>query len=100
MEIVSLKPDALADIWEDIAKVARALERERQGERLVERLKARMAGIAEQSSSVGTRPRSAMIEWVDPLMAGGNWMPELVQMAGGENFDGQPKIHEHEDRND
>ena len=88
VEIVSLKPDALADIWEDIAKVARALERERQGERLVERLKARMAGIVEQSSSVGTRPRSAMIEWVDPLMASGNWMPELVQMAGGENLFG------------
>ena len=49
MEIVSLKPDALADIWEDIAKVARALGRERQGERLVEQLKARMASIAEQS---------------------------------------------------
>jgi iron complex transport system substrate-binding protein len=31
-----------------------------------------------------------MIEWVDPLMAGGNWMPELVQMAGGENLFGAP----------
>jgi iron complex transport system substrate-binding protein len=29
-----------------------------------------------------------MIEWIDPLMAGGNWMPELVQMAGGENLFG------------
>ena len=36
VEIVSLKPDALADIWEDIAKVARALGREGQGERLVD----------------------------------------------------------------
>jgi len=88
VEIVSLKPDALADIWEDIAKVARALGRERQGERLVEQLKARMAAIAEQSSAVRTRPRGAMIEWIDPLMAGGNWMPELVQMAGGENLFG------------
>ena len=34
VEIVSLKPDSLADIWEDITKVARALERERRGERL------------------------------------------------------------------
>jgi iron complex transport system substrate-binding protein len=88
VEIVSLKPDALADIWEDIAKVARALERERQGERLIEQLKARMASIAEQSGAARTRPRGAMIEWIDPLMAGGNWMPELVQMAGGENLFG------------
>jgi iron complex transport system substrate-binding protein len=88
VEIVSLKPDSLADIWEDIAKVARALGRERRGERLVEELKARMAGIAERSGAARTRPRGAMIEWIDPLMAGGNWMPELVQMAGGENLFG------------
>src|SRR4249920_937441 len=88
VEIVSLKPNALADIWEDIAKVARALGRERQGERLVEELKARMAAIAEQSGAARTRPRGAMIEWIDPLMAGGNWMPELVQMAGGEDLFG------------
>ena len=88
VEIVSLKPDALADIWEDIAKVARALGRERQGERLVKQLKARMASIVEQSRTARTRPSCAMIEWVDPLMAGGNWTPELVQMAGGENLFG------------
>ena len=35
-----------------------------------------------------TRPRGAMIEWIDPLMAGGNWMPELVEMAGAENLFG------------
>ena len=88
VEIVSLKPDGLADIWEDITKVARALGRERQGKRLVEELKARMASIAEQSGAARTRPRGAMIEWVDPLMAGGNWMPELVPLAGGENLFG------------
>ena len=88
VEIVSLKPDGLADIWEDIAKVARALGRERQGERLVKQLKARMASIVEQSRTARTRPSCAMIEWVDPLMAGGNWMPELVPLAGGENLFG------------
>jgi iron complex transport system substrate-binding protein len=88
VEIVSLKPDGLADIWEDIAKVARALGRERQGKRLVEELKARMARIAEQSGAARMRPCGAMIEWIDPLMAGGNWMPELVEMAGGENLFG------------
>jgi iron complex transport system substrate-binding protein len=88
VEIVSLTPDTLTDIWEDIAKVARALGRELQGKSLVEQLKARMASIAEQSGATSTRPRAAMIEWVDPLMAGGNWIPELVQMAGGENLFG------------
>ncbi len=69
--------------------------RERQGESLVEQLKARMASIAEQTGAARTRPRGALIEWVDPLMAGGNWMPELVQMAGGEDLfgaAGQPSL--------
>ena len=88
VEIVSLKPDALADIWEDITKVARALGHERRGERLIEQLKACMASIAEQSGTARTRPRVAMIEWIDPLMAAGSWMPELVQMARGENLFG------------
>jgi iron complex transport system substrate-binding protein len=88
VEIVSLKPDSLGDIWEDIAKVARALGRERQGECLVKQLQARMSSIARQSGTARTRPRSALIEWIDPLMAGGNWMPELVEMAGAENLFG------------
>ena len=53
VEIVSLKPDSLADIWEDIAKVARALGRERQGERLVE------AAESAHGRHRGAKPRSA-----------------------------------------
>src|SRR5262249_42320655 len=90
VEIISLKPDSLTDIWEDIAKVARALACERQGEHLINRLKARMTSIAKQSATARARPRAAMIEWIDPLMVGGNWMPELVSIAGGENLFGAP----------
>ena len=32
------------------------------------------------------KPRVATIEWLSPLMAAGNWMPELVEMAGGEKL--------------
>ena len=39
------------------------------------------------------RPRVAFIEWVEPLMAGGNWMPELVTVAGGENLFGEAGKH-------
>jgi iron complex transport system substrate-binding protein len=91
----SYRSSSLSDIWEDIAKVARALGRERQGECPVKQLKARMSSIARQSGTARTRPRAAMIEWIDPLMAGGNWMPELVQIAGGENLfgaAGQPSL--------
>src|SRR5262245_276909 len=92
-EIVSLKPNSLGDIWEDIAKVARALGCERQGEGMVKMLRGRMASIVKKIKAAQMAPRGVMIEWMGPLMAGGNWMPELVEMAGGENLfgsSGQP----------
>ena len=87
VEIVSLKPDGLADIWEDIAKVARALGRERQGESLIEQLKARMASIAEQTGAARTRPRGRaaawQAEWVEALDGiGGKHLLELGRAQG------------------
>jgi iron complex transport system substrate-binding protein len=92
-KIVSLRPDRLADIWQDIRQVARALGRESKGESVVAELRARMQAIAEVSATARYRPRVASIEWIDPLMAGGNWMPELVELAGGENLFGQAGQH-------
>jgi iron complex transport system substrate-binding protein len=93
MRIVSLKPDALADIWGDIRKVAGALGIQEQGERLVSDLRGRMRQVSERATQQPQRPRVACIEWVDPLMAAGNWMPELVEMAGGENLFGAAGEH-------
>ena len=90
--IVSLEPNSLADVWADIARVARALEEPERGESLVARLQARMAAVADQARGL-RRPTVACIEWIDPLMAAGNWMPELVGMAGGENLFGEAGAH-------
>ena len=46
-----------------------------------------------QGRSLTTRPRVACIEWIDPLMAAGNWMPELVELAGGSNVFGEAGKH-------
>ena len=92
-KIVSLKPDRLADIWQGIRQVARALECESKGESVVAELTARMQATAKVSATARYLPRVASIEWIDPLTAGGNWMPELVEMAGGENLFGQAGQH-------
>lgn len=84
--VVSLKPEKLADLWDDIGAVARAVGSEDAGARLIADLKNRMAAIADRAQSLPARPRVAVIEWIDPLMTGGNWMPELVHLAGGENL--------------
>ena len=91
--IVTLKPDALADIWTDIRNVAAAIGAPARGDELVADLQARLAGIAATASTLPSRPGVACIEWIDPLMAGGNWMPELVTMAGGKNMFGEAGKH-------
>jgi iron complex transport system substrate-binding protein len=60
---------------------------------LVSRLRQRMRAIAERAAALGTRPRLAMIEWIDPLMAAGNWHPELIAMAGAEDVHGVAGAH-------
>jgi iron complex transport system substrate-binding protein len=90
--LVSLAPDALADVWAGFEDVAGALGVPGRGEEVVGRLKARMAEVAGKARGLG-RPTVACVEWVDPLMAAGNWMPELVEMAGGVNLFGEAGKH-------
>ncbi len=91
--IISLKPDTLDDVYKDITKVAEALEVATAGERLIADMRARMAVVRNKTSAVTNRPRVACIEWIDPLMSAGNWMPELVEMAGGQNLFGETGKH-------
>lgn len=92
-QVVSLEPNALADIWLDIQRVADALGIRAQGETLNDRLQSRMAAIVQGARKIDSRPRVALIEWIEPLMAAGNWMPELVEMAGGINLFGEAGKH-------
>ena len=54
--------------------------------RLAASLAARVEQLAARARALSSRPRVVCIEWLDPLMAAGNWMPELVDLAGGENL--------------
>lgn len=92
-KIVSLAPYALADIFSDIKRVAAALEAADRGAVLVEKLRSRMDAIAVRASALGTRPTFACIEWIEPMMAAGNWMPEMAAMAGGANMFGRAGEH-------
>jgi iron complex transport system substrate-binding protein len=90
---VALAPNALADVWTDIQRVADALNVASRGEELVKQLQARMTAVADKARSLADRPTVACIEWIEPLMAAGNWMPELVEMAGGVNLFGKAGEH-------
>jgi iron complex transport system substrate-binding protein len=83
VKVVSLKPERLSDIWEDIRRVGAATGLDTAAEDLIRGLKRRLWKLEQQTRRV-VRPRVAYIEWLDPLMAGGNWIAELVEIAGGE----------------
>ena len=91
--IVSLMPNALDDVWRDIATVAAALGAADRGESLVTELRRRVAAIGERARGIRERPTVAVVEWIDPLMAAGNWMPELVELAGGVSLFGTAGEH-------
>ncbi|MDP9354122.1 MAG: cobalamin-binding protein [Chloroflexota bacterium] len=91
--LVSLEPNALADIWRDIQHVADALGEPERGRAVIDRLQGRIAAVADRATVLPGRPTVACIEWIDPLMAAGNWVPELVELAGGENLFGEAGKH-------
>jgi iron complex transport system substrate-binding protein len=81
-KVVSLQPQRLSDIWEDIRQVGAATGAESAAEELVRSLKRRLWKLEQQTRRV-SRPRVAYIEWIEPLIVGGNWIAELVEIAGG-----------------
>ena len=82
--IVTLHPMRLDDLWRDIARVAEAIGRAEIGRQVVAELQSRVAGIESRTARLAGRPRVLTVEWIDPVMIGGMWMPELVTLAGGE----------------
>ena len=92
-QVVSLRPNSLADVWSDIERVAEALGCSAEGDRLIRSMQQSMARVAKLTQTLPSRPTVACIEWIDPLMAAGNWMPELVAMAGGINVFGEAGKH-------
>ena len=80
VEIVSLAPMRLRDVWDDIARVGAALGVDAQPVRAG--LLSRVAAIAERAKALPPK-RVLTVEWSDPPMTAGNWVPELVGLAGG-----------------
>ena len=92
--LVSLAPDNLADVWGDFGRVGAALGLPTaSAEATVARLKDRLAALAARAQAAPRRPRVAAVEWIAPLMAAGNWVPELVALAGGDNLFARPGQH-------
>ena len=86
--VVSLCPHTMADVYADIGRVASALRCAAEGEALIAHMQTRIA-VATAKVAELSKPRLAFIEWIDPPMSGGHWMPELIEAAGGFNLFGE-----------
>ena len=81
-KVLSLRPHTLTDVLDDIGRVGAAIGRTSEATALVSQLQTRLDGIA-QAVANRPHPRVAFIEWIEPLMSCGHWVPELTEIAGG-----------------
>jgi iron complex transport system substrate-binding protein len=90
VRIVSLRPTQLSHVLNDVETVASALGRAAEGQALRRELEARIDVIATRALQARHRPRVVSVEWLEPVMLGGTWMPELIALAGGQAVGAAP----------
>jgi iron complex transport system substrate-binding protein len=91
--VVALSASSLSDVFADFERVAEALGVPGRGRALEGRMRARMSAIVAAAQGLPERPRVLGVEWLSPPMAAGNWMPEIVEMAGAVNLMGVAGRH-------
>jgi iron complex transport system substrate-binding protein len=80
---LSLASSGFSGLYQDILKVGSATARIWEAEKLVAELAARLESPVRQTASE-YRPRVFCLSWFDPLMSAGNWISEMVKLAGGD----------------
>ena len=84
-EVLSLDPLHIADVVEDLNRIGRATGTEAKAAEITEGLTERIEAVAERAKDVDKQPSVLHVEWADPVMCGGHWVPEMVDLAGGTN---------------
>jgi iron complex transport system substrate-binding protein len=95
VRVVSLEPNTIQDIFANIRTVGELTGREALANELVCQLEARLNRVATRLEGVAARPRTLMLEWLEPAFAPGHWVPEQVAIAGGDHAfgrAGQPSV--------
>ncbi len=90
VEVISLAPLSLADVFGNIVDLGLATETLPVARRLVAALSERRERVAAAVQDRAERPRVSLLEWVTPLYAGGHWTPEIIALAGGQDGHGRP----------
>ena len=82
--VVSLSATTLDGVFDDIRRAADAMDLADEGEELLAGMRARVLAVHDTLRAArAPRPRVAMVEWTDPIFAGGHWVPDMIRRAGG-----------------
>jgi iron complex transport system substrate-binding protein len=87
-EVLCLNPQDLGDVWRDILWVGEETGRGPRAEALVKQIGERLGAVESQLASAPERPRVGFLEWLQPFYIGGHWVPEMIELAGGEDLFG------------
>jgi iron complex transport system substrate-binding protein len=83
-EVLTVDPHTLDEVLDTVLVLGRATGREDAAAELVRSLRLRLAAVW-RSTMGRDRPRVAVLEWTDPPYSPGHWIPEMVELAGGES---------------
>ena len=89
---VPTESGALADLWGDLRRVSDALGVPERGVQLITRLRTRLEAVALRAAQQPRHPRVACLVGLDPPVAAGGWISELIALAGGEDVLGAPGV--------
>ena len=91
--LIDLQPQRLEHLYSDIHTVAIALQIMEHGHEVAIALRSRFESLRYKASQQRRRPSVVCIEWMEPLMVAGNWVPDLVEIAGGKNIGAEGGQH-------
>jgi iron complex transport system substrate-binding protein len=91
-EVLSLDPTTFREVLADIERVGRRTERSAAAAELVASLERRLAAVRRRVAG-RPQPRVLALEWLDPPFAGGHWVPEMIEAAGGIDVAAAPGAH-------
>ena len=89
-QVISLDPHSLDDVLQTIRQVGEYTGETDRASEYIGGLNKRIALVKSRVASIDSRPTVACIEWLDPLITAGHWVPEMVQMAGGDDVLAEP----------
>ena len=80
--VISLDPSTIGEVLADVTRLADTVGAPDAGARLVAESAARIEAV-ERAVADASRPRTAALEWLDPVYVGGHWVPQMIELAGG-----------------